>query len=194
MQTDTLASLGIVATRHSVEPADFRRGMRSLAGAVCLIATGAKGERVGLTATAVCSITADPPRILVCINKSTGTHALVLSNGQLSVNVLYADQVGLAKRFAGFEPGVTGDEKFIDSLWDELDDTPMLNGAAASFLCRVTERNEQSTHTMFLCDVVEARSACGVESRGGPLLYVGRHFRHLSPMRGSEQSLIDWSW
>ena len=55
----------------------FRLGMRLLAGAVNIITGVHAGRRHGMTATAVCSVSADPPTVLVCINKLAATHAAV---------------------------------------------------------------------------------------------------------------------
>lgn len=172
----------------------FRRGMRSLAGAVCVIATGVPGRRAGLTATAVCSVTAEPPRLLVCLNKGTGTHASVTNNGCLSINVLGADQIEIARKFAGLVPGLAGDDRFIGNAWLESGGVPRLADAAANFVCRIGERIEQSSHTILLCDVEEVHTSRITGRRPGPLLYFEGHFRHLSPMRGAEQPLIEWLW
>ena len=49
----------------------FCAAMRHFAGACCVIATADGEEYSGLTATAVCSVTADPPRLLVVVNRMT---------------------------------------------------------------------------------------------------------------------------
>ncbi len=64
-----------VTNSKAVEVARFRMGMRKLAGAVTIITSVRGGQRHGMTATAVCSVTCEPPTLLVRINKSTVTLA-----------------------------------------------------------------------------------------------------------------------
>ena len=52
----------------SIDAAAFKKGMRHLAASVTLITTRYGDLRGGLTATAVCSVSAEPPQILVCVN------------------------------------------------------------------------------------------------------------------------------
>ena len=66
--------------------------MRHLAGAVTVIATGAPGHRFGLTATAVCSLSDEPPTLLVCVNRPASAHDVISRNGNFSVNLLADDQ------------------------------------------------------------------------------------------------------
>ena len=58
---------------EAVNVEQFRLAMRSLAGAVNIVSTAHSGHRYGLTATAVCSATADPPTVLVCLNRVATT-------------------------------------------------------------------------------------------------------------------------
>lgn len=173
----------------------FRRGMRSLAGAVCIIASGPQGQRGGLTATAVCSVTVNPPRLLVCINKTVGAHDLIDSEGRLSINVLSWNQVSLAKRFAGMTPGVHGEERFAEGAWSELLGVPVLIDASAAFVARVSERIAQSTHTLFLCDLLVAHFGTATDAKAKEgLVYFNGHFRHLAPIAGTEAVLVEWIW
>ncbi len=60
-----------------MEPGDFRKAMRHCAGAVALVTVGREdGGRTGLTATAVCSLSDDPPSLLVCVNRNASAQLL----------------------------------------------------------------------------------------------------------------------
>lgn len=79
---------------QSPQPVDadqFRLGMRTLAAAVTLITSTGSGHRHGMTATAVCSVSAEPPTLLVCLNKATATHGAVAKSGAFCVNLLRAE-------------------------------------------------------------------------------------------------------
>lgn len=148
----------------------FRQGMRRLAGACTIITTVAPGQGcegwAGITATAVASVTAEPARLLVCINRSTWAHGIISQSRVLGVNVLGKDALALAKRFAG---GVRPEEKFAEGTWlTATSGAPLLGSALASFDCLVSESIEASTHDIFICDVL------GVLIRqpgGDPLIY-----------------------
>jgi flavin reductase (DIM6/NTAB) family NADH-FMN oxidoreductase RutF len=139
---------------QTVAPAVFRDSMRALPGGVCVIATGSEGQRAGFTATAVCSVTAEPPRLLVCVNRSVSAYGQLNATGRLSVNVLARGQQDIANLFSG---PVKGEERFRCDAWQQIHGVPVLEEACASFVCKVAELVEQSTHTIFICDVLDAR-------------------------------------
>lgn len=141
---------------------------------VCIVTTTLNGERFGLTATAVNSICATPPRLLVCVNTSGSTHAKILAAGVLCVNVVAEGQDEIAKAFAGLL-GKDFD-KFSQGTWSELKtQSPVLNNATAVFDCHIVETIEQFTHTIFICEVV----ATQIKPNAAPLLYGNQKFRHL---------------
>jgi hypothetical protein len=78
---------------------DFRKAMRTLASAVSIVSTAYDNRRFGMTATAVCSLSMQPPTLLVCINQSTSLHHPLLSAGRFCINILHADQDELARTF-----------------------------------------------------------------------------------------------
>ena len=73
--------------------------MRSLASAVSIVSTAHDDRRFGMTATAVCSLSMQPPTLLVCVNQSTSLHHPLLSAGRFCINILHADQDELARTF-----------------------------------------------------------------------------------------------
>ena len=148
----------------------FRKGMRRLAGAATIITSCLPGEGrcgwVGLTATAVASVTAEPPRLLVCVNRSTFAHGVIERSGVLGVNLLGEDEQDTALRFAG---GVAPEERFLAGDWQTpRDGPPLLGSALAAFACSVAECIAASTHDIFICDVRDVL----IRERGGePLIY-----------------------
>ena len=85
----------------TVTPESFIQGMRQLASGATLITTAHQGRWAGLTATAVCSVSADPPQLLACINRQAETHRMIADSAAFAVNVLAHDQHRLARVFAG---------------------------------------------------------------------------------------------
>lgn len=148
----------------------FRQGMRRLAGACTIITSVAPGQGregwTGMTATAVVSVTAEPARLLVCVNRSTWAHGVISQSRILGVNVLDADALPLAKRFSG---GVPPEEKFAGASWlTATSGAPLLANALASFDCLVSEVVEASTHDIIICEVLGVLLR---EPGGDPLIY-----------------------
>lgn len=151
-------SIGVHPEQPPLNPEMFRKAMRSLAAGVNIICTQHDGERSGLTATAVCSVSADPPSLLVCVNRNGDAHDKISRSGILSVNVLSSEQEQLAKRFAGAD-GAKGADKFSTARWGTLKTgAPILKDALASFDCEVVERVHAGSHSVFICRVVCAPS------------------------------------
>src|ERR671920_2582849 len=99
---------------HELGPA-FRDAMASLGSAVCVITSAGDAGRLGFTATAVSSVTDDPPTLLVCMNRNSTQNEPLLRNGVLCLNVLAAHQERLSGIFAG---GIASmEERFAAAKW-----------------------------------------------------------------------------
>jgi len=149
-----------------VEAEEFKRGMRALVAGVTIITTARDGDRRGLTATSVCSLTVDPPTLVACVNRESSTHDAILENSYFAVNLLTVDHVELAKVFS--QPAPSAEERFAMGNWIVLQTgAPILADSAAAFDCRVHETLTVSTHTIFVGSVVDIRVAHEV----APLAY-----------------------
>jgi len=82
----------------AVSPGEYTQAMGQHVSSVCVITTAIDQQRYGLTATAVSSVCAQPPRLLACVNKSSFTHANIAKAGCFCVNVLSETQDVVAKR------------------------------------------------------------------------------------------------
>src|SRR2546421_7532570 len=134
-----------------VDPGQFKIGMRTLAGAVNIITSMHAGHRYGMTATAVCSASAEPPTVLACINKLATTHNAVAKSKVFCVNVLRSEDWELSTTFSG---GQSGDARFKTRNWTRLvTGSPVLIDALVSFDCRVVKSMVHGSHTIFLREV-----------------------------------------
>ena len=142
----------------SCEPAEFRAAMRGLASGVSLVTTlDADGNPHGMAATAVMSVSAEPPRILVCVNKSASMHAPLVTSGRYAVSFLCATQAELVRLFSTPE---NRHLRFAGGLWSSLrTGAPVLDGAVAVLDCDVVEQIDAATHSMFIGAVVATRAA-----------------------------------
>ncbi len=138
---------------------DYRDAMSRLGAAVNLITTDGPAGRAGFTASAVCSVTDEPPTLLVCLNRSASVYSTFMRNRVLCVNVLCANQDGLSNLFGGKTPM---DERFAAAAWSQgLSGSPMLDDALVSFDCRVSEMTSVGTHDVLYCEVMAIRSGRG---------------------------------
>src|SRR6185436_10290526 len=136
---------------QSVDVSQFKTGMRTLAGAVNIITSSQGGRRYGMTATAVCSASAEPPTVLVCINKLATTHGAVMKSKMFCVNVLRAEDWALSTTFSG---GQTGESRFKSGKWTHLaTGSPVLIDSLVSFDCRVVKKLVHGSHSIFLGQV-----------------------------------------
>jgi flavin reductase (DIM6/NTAB) family NADH-FMN oxidoreductase RutF len=152
---------------------DFKLAMRRLAGGVSIISGAGPDGPLGVTATAVTSLTAEPPSVLCCLNRS-----LELETARFAVNMLRTDHHDLAKRFAGMH-GVRGSAKFEQGNWTILpSDVPALFDSLVTFDCRVDDIVEVGTHSIFVGLITEAHFG----ESGDPLVYCNGTFAGLVPL------------
>jgi flavin reductase len=143
------------AELKAVEAAPFREAMARLGAAVNVITTAGVAGRAGFTATAVCSVSDQPPTLLVCLNRRSRGTPVLRENGVFCVNTLAAEQESIADVFAG-RGGAAGEERFKVGDWMELaTGSPVLRSAAVAFDCRTVEVKTVATHNIFFA-VVEA--------------------------------------
>lgn len=152
---------------------EYRDAMARLGAAVNVVTTDGPGGRHGFTASAVCSVTDDPPTLLVCLNRGSSASAIVHANGVLCVNTLAAGQQALSDRFGG---GVPPAERFGAGDWRPgVTGAPVLAGALASFDCRIVRYVEVGTHDVLFCEVV----GLGEEGAREGLMYFQRRYHAL---------------
>lgn len=149
----------------------FRQGMRLLCSGVTIVTSRHDDMATGLTATAVCSLSAEPPRLLACINRAGVTCRAMRESGIFCVNVLTAEHEALARRFAAPADGPNG--RFAEGSWTRLaTGAPVLDGCLAAFDCTVSALLDQGSHVICIGDVQEVRTAPGAR----PLLYMDGAF------------------
>jgi flavin reductase (DIM6/NTAB) family NADH-FMN oxidoreductase RutF len=153
------------STNIPLESAAFRDAMRRFATTVSIISCASDGCRYGMSATAVASLSADPPSLLVCVNKSAATHRALSRGGRFCVNVLRSFHCGLSQAFSG---KLKGEDRFDLGDWRESDDgTPFLGDAQANLFCEIARIMDHATHSIFIAHVHSVR----VQEDVDPLLY-----------------------
>ncbi|AXK82908.1 flavin reductase [Pseudolabrys taiwanensis] len=159
-----------------IEAALFKSGMRRLAAGVSIITTTFNGERHGLVATSVCSVSAEPPSLLVCVNQVASSHTAIQQAGIFCVNLLALGDDELAKRFSDPAARAT---RFADREWTTLaTGAPALVGALASFDCEIAATVPSGSHTIFIGNVQAAELW---QSEKAPLIYLDGRFVACNP-------------
>lgn len=152
----------------------FRNGMALLGGAVNIITTDGEAGRFGFTATAVCSVTDEPPTLLVCMNRNSYAHDHFKTNGVLCVNVLNGDHQNVSWDFANRD--LNSEERFARHSFTNLTTgAPALDEALVNFDCTIHESHEMGSHTVFYCRIQDVR----IGSADAGLVYFNRNYHRL---------------
>jgi flavin reductase (DIM6/NTAB) family NADH-FMN oxidoreductase RutF len=128
-----------------------------------------------MTANAFMSVSLRPPLVLISVDGRAKMHAMLNEGKRIGISVLSEDQEGLSDRFAG-RPGGTGPEPSFDVVRE----TPLVEGALAHLVARVTRSYWGGDHSLFLAFVEYAHYG-----QGNPLLFHGGHYEALSAPEGS---------
>jgi flavin reductase (DIM6/NTAB) family NADH-FMN oxidoreductase RutF len=154
---------------------------------VTIVTTDGPAGRFAQTVSAMASVSADPPSLLVCIKTTSVIVNAIREHRSLGVNVLRADQRRVADTFAGRSTWGTPYE-FAVATWDSLETgAPLLIGAIGRFDCRLDTVLEVGSHSVLFADVVAAESAPGT-----PLLYARRSYgEHIEIPQLIDESPLD---
>lgn len=160
----------MISERPRINDQHFREVFASFPTGVAVVtAMGPDGEPRGLTCNSLCSVSADPPLVAVCLDKQSETLPAVRSAGSFVVNFLAAHQEPIARRFASKHP-----EKFSGLAWipSEATGLPRLPDAVAHCECRILQTLDVGDHWMFIAEVLDGASDNDVE----PLVYCRRGY------------------
>ena len=136
----------------------FKAAMRHYPSGVTVVTSVRDGEPRGITLTAFASVSADPPMVLVCVNRDARSYLYIASSRVFCVNLLSARQQELAERFSGKMR-----ERQFDDIAYTTDTTgaPVLPGTIAHFDCEVVEEHHAGTHSIFIGRVVSCDARAG---------------------------------
>lgn len=155
---------------------DFLNAMSRRVSSVNLVVTDGPGGRFGLTVTCMNSITADPPMVMIGINRKSPLCDAVGENGSFTVNLLSTEQKHLADSFAGMGPDHTRYD-FSQAKWQQDNDALMLADGAAAVACELVSFHDVGSHRLFMGRVVSAKQG------GSPALcYSERGYKCAQPM------------
>ncbi len=148
---------------------DFRAAMRRFVTGVSIVTTSLDDRIHGFTANAFASVSAEPPLILICVNRQARSHPLIATAGLFCVNILRLDQRAIAERFASRD---VVDPFATIAYRSERTGSPVIEGALGYLDCALAEEHSAGTHTVFIGEVLASGA-----SAGAPLGYFDGDYR-----------------
>ncbi len=149
-----------------IDPDLFRQVMSQFATGITIVTTRAGPEIHGLTANAFCSVSLEPPLVLVCVDKKAHSHDLIAAGRNFAVNILNAEQEPLARRFA--INNLPANERFTGIKFrTEATGAPILLESLGWLDCKLFAAYPGGDHTIYVGEVV----ALGRQQENEPLLY-----------------------
>lgn len=164
---------GDAPAAQGVEKGTFRNAMSLLGAAVSIVATDGPAGRAGFTATAVCSVTDEPPTLLVCVKRTSSAFEAFAGNSGFTINVLSAGQEALSDLFGGRTAMA---DRFGTGEWlCGANGTPQLRGALVSIDCALAQAVDVGTHRVLFGRVMEVREGGAASA----LVHFDRRYRHV---------------
>jgi flavin reductase (DIM6/NTAB) family NADH-FMN oxidoreductase RutF len=161
----------------------FRAAMRRFTSTVTVISTSYLGQRHGMTATAVTSVSMDPPSLLVCVNRRGRLFELMENCERFCVNVLHAEHVAISRVFA--EPNSA--ERFSRGEWQANErGIPYLRDAQVAIFCAKSLAVPYGSHTVFFGNVEKIQ----IREEIAPLLYQNGGYGICESLWQADESLL----
>lgn len=155
----------------------FRSAMRRFTATVTIISASHAGDRHGMTATAVTSVSMDPPSLLVCVNRHGRLYDMMAACDRYCVNVLHTAQSEVSRVFAQ----ANSQERFAHGDWSDHDSVPFLADAQVAIFCRKTLVVPYGSHAVFLGDVTDVK----MREEISPLLYQNGNYGVCGPLQNA---------
>lgn len=146
-----------------------KAALRRLAKSVVILTTRFQGQRHAMAATAVDSLSMEPPSLLACVNRSASIFAAFEAKSPFCVNILARTHEALAQRCGG---QVKGEARFAEGDWRERDSVPYLADAQACIFCTNDGDFYYGTHGVFVGRVNDVALYGEVE----PLIYADARY------------------
>ena len=158
-------------SRVKISRDEFRAALGRFASGVTIVTTRDNENRLhGITVSAFCSVSMDPPLILVCIDKQAGSHQAFEQSDAFVVNILREDQQYLSDRFASHLPDKFEGVKYRAGL----ENLPVLEDVLVNLECRLVNARDNGDHTIYVGEIV-----ISTVTEGKPLIYFQGNYRKI---------------
>ena len=156
------------------DAASFRAAMRGFVGHCSVLTVGSGDQATGLVVTSGSSLSAEPPLILACVNRTSSSWPLFSPGAPFGWSSLGTAHQGVAERFSGFG-GVKGPARYDGADWETVNGARLLTAAPAAFACTVEETIDRATHSIVIGRIHAIRTTEGA----GALTYWNGQYRAL---------------
>jgi flavin reductase (DIM6/NTAB) family NADH-FMN oxidoreductase RutF len=158
-------------SRLKISKDEFRAALGRFPSGVTVVTTIDSENRLhGITVSAFCSVSLEPPLILVCIDKEAGSHHAFEQSKAFVVNILREDQQFLSDRFASQMPDKFENVKYRAGI----ERLPVLEDVLVNLECRLVNAHDSGDHTIYIGEIVVA-----TVNDGKPLVYFRGEYRKL---------------
>ncbi|WP_138379231.1 flavin reductase family protein [Luteithermobacter gelatinilyticus] len=159
-------------------PTSLAAAMRRYASSVSVVSCrDREGNLHAMTATAVSSVSFDPPSMLICVNKQAQLNGAMAGVDAFAINILSEEQTDISNICAGGKPAL---ERVNDEHWIVQDHKPpVLKGAQAIIHCIKTQCFSYGSHDIFIGDV----TGVSVEGNVRPLIYLDGKYGTFAPFQ-----------
>ena len=161
-----------MSTRRASFDRHFRTVLGHFATGVAVVTAVHQGRPVGMTVQSFCSLSLDPPLILLCPGRVSTSWPRIEAVGRLCINLLAEGQASLARQFA--RPDT---DKFGGVRWRPAPETgsPVLEDALAWIDCTLEEVHPGGDHLVAICRVLDLEAVAGVR----PLVFFQSGFQRI---------------
>ena len=161
----------------AVERQRFASIMAAFPSGVAIITTASRDRRPkGLTTTAVCSVSADPPLLLVCVDRGSRTLPALIEARRFVINFIRLEYEEVCQAFASKH-----DDKFANLLWETTrSGMPLLREHVVSWAeCVTVQEIEAGDHVVLIGRVEDGDVT--TDSGVAPLVYYRRAWGRWHP-------------
>lgn len=151
---------------------EFKNALSRFASGVTVVTTKDNdGNLQGLTVSAFCSVSLEPPLVLVCIDKKTGSYHAFEESGCFVVNILSEEQQDISNQFASsIADKFAGIDYFTNGK-----DLPIIKDALVNLECNLKSAYDGGDHTIFVGEIEKSHT-----SEGKPLVYCHGQYREIN--------------
>ncbi|MEM9331916.1 MAG: flavin reductase family protein [Pseudomonadota bacterium] len=167
----------------NIDRTDFISAMRNVANSVTVVTTNGPAGQHGATVSAFCSVSADPPTALVCLNSKSRIADLVTKNGKFNINILAEGTRHYAERFSGMHDHSVPDRfQDIEAGNNEMPELP----GSTVLTCDIDQCIVSGSH-----HIIIGKVRAVVNGENHPLTYLDGTYYQVMPLQQKVQRVAD---
>ena len=175
---------------NQVSMDNFREALSLIAATVSVVTTDGTAGKRGITVSSMCSVSVDPPSVLICVNHDSGVCQTIRDNKVICVNVLKSDQAYVSDAFSGRLTDLSRDP-FLCASWKKgVTGAPQMINALVNLDCQVKNELQHGTHFIFIGEITNLHT----NGPGMPLIYRARSYELMDGSGSLPLEELEYSW